>query len=87
MVDPELLRRVFEELAAEQGAFRGDPRLERYRDRLLAIDGTIWAALPRMAWAVWRQQHNHAERAQAARKVQSSGGKTRRCGAPHCQAL
>jgi hypothetical protein len=24
---------------------------------LLAIDGTIWAALPRMAWAVWRWQN------------------------------
>src|SRR2546421_3920436 len=57
VVDPALLRGVFEELAAEQGAFRGDPRLARYRDRLPAIDGTIWAALPRMAWAVWRHQH------------------------------
>jgi Transposase DDE domain len=57
VVDPELLRRVFEDLAAEQGAFRGDPRLERYREQLLAIDGAIWAALPRMAWAVWRRQH------------------------------
>lgn len=57
VVDPELLRRVFAELAAEPGPFRGDPRLERYRDELLAIDGTIWKALPRMAWAMWRHQH------------------------------
>ena len=36
---------------------RGDPRLAPYRDRLLAIDGTLWPALPRMAWAIWRYQH------------------------------
>lgn len=57
VVDPELLRRVFEELAAEPGAFRGDARLERYRGQLLAVDGTIWQALPRMAWAMWRHQN------------------------------
>ena len=56
-VAPELLQQVFAELAAEQHEFRGDPRLARYRDRLLAIDGTLWAALPRMSWAVWRWQH------------------------------
>ncbi len=56
VIDPELLRRVFGELAAEPGAFRGDARLERYRDQLMAIDGTIWKALPRMAWALWRHQ-------------------------------
>jgi hypothetical protein len=57
VVAPELLAKVFEELAAEAPAFCGDPRLAKYRDQLLAIDGTIWAALPRMAWAVWRWQN------------------------------
>lgn len=57
VVAPELLQKVFAELAAERHELHGDPRLERYRDRLLAIDGTLWAALPRMSWAVWRWQH------------------------------
>ena len=57
VVDPGLLQKVFAQLAAEQQPMQGDPRLERYRDRLLAIDGTIWAALPRMTWALWRWQH------------------------------
>lgn len=57
VVAPELLQKVFEELAAEPQAFCGDARLIPYRDQLVAIDGTIWAALPRMAWAVWRWQH------------------------------
>jgi hypothetical protein len=57
VVAPELLQKVFEELAAEAQPYRGDSRLAAYRDKLLAIDGTIWAALPKMAWAVWRCQH------------------------------
>ena len=38
-VAPELLQKVFAELAAEQQEFRGDPRLARYRDRLLTSTG------------------------------------------------
>jgi hypothetical protein len=57
VVAPELLQKVFAELAAEAQPFCGDPRLGSYRGQLLAIDGTIWAALPRMAWAVWRWQN------------------------------
>ncbi len=74
VVAPELLEKVFAELAAEQRAFCGDPRLEFYRGRLLAIDGTLWAALPRMTWAVWRWQHGR-EAAQDAPQIQPLGAK------------
>lgn len=57
VVDPALWQKVFAELAAEQQAMAGEARLAPYRDRLLAIDGTLWRALPRMAWARWRCQH------------------------------
>jgi hypothetical protein len=57
VVDPRLLHEVFLQLAAEQQPLQGDPRLARYGDKLLAIDGTVWAALPRMTWALWRWQH------------------------------
>jgi hypothetical protein len=57
VVEPALLQKVFGELAAEQSAMRGDRRLAPYRDELLVIDGTLWRALPRMAWAIWRYQH------------------------------
>ena len=57
VVDPALLHRVFAELAAEPQPCVGDRRLEPYRERLLAIDGTLWPALPRMTWALWRWQH------------------------------
>lgn len=57
VIAPELLQKVFEELAAEAQPYRGDSRLAAYRDKLLAIDGTVWAALPRMSWSIWRWQH------------------------------
>jgi hypothetical protein len=60
VIDPELLQRVFAELTAEQsscGEGLIDPRLEPYRRELLVIDSTLWRALPRMAWALWRYQH------------------------------
>jgi hypothetical protein len=57
VIDPGLLERVFGELAAEEHrAACPDKRLEAYRRELLTIDGTLWRALPRMAWAVWRYQ-------------------------------
>ena len=59
VVDPELLRKVFSQLAAERRARVSvvTARLAPYRDQLLAIDGTLWGALPRMAWAVWRYRY------------------------------
>ena len=60
VIDAELLQRVFEELAAEQQSAKAqghDQRLEPYRAQLVIVDGTLWRALPRMAWALWRYQH------------------------------
>ena len=56
VIDPALLQKVFNGLAQEAGAWRGDARLERYRESLCAVDSTLWAALPRMSWALWRWQ-------------------------------
>ena len=45
VVDPELLQKVFHELASQQQQQRAanpaDPRLARYRDQLLGIDSTL----------------------------------------------
>ena len=59
VVNPALLERVFAELAAEEQQLVNpeNKRLEAYRSQLLVIDGSLWRALPRMAWAVWRHQH------------------------------
>ena len=59
VIDLSLLERVFSELGAEgQGVGRWrDSPLEPYREQLLVVDSTLWRALPRMAWALWRYQH------------------------------
>lgn len=69
VIDPALLERVFNELAAEQLNAQSsvvDGRLESYRQQLLVVDSTLWRALPRMAWALWRYQHG----AQSALRLQ-----------------
>ena len=52
VVDAELLRALFAELAA---ASRPDAsRLAGLTGRELVVDSTVWQVLPRMAWAFWR---------------------------------
>lgn len=56
--DPELLHNVFRELSARV-AFKpkaADPRLEVFVERALAVDGSLFDALPRMTWAAYRTQ-------------------------------
>lgn len=60
VIDPALLEKVFMDLVEEEisgEAVMNDPALKRYRNVLTAVDGTLWEALPRMAWAQWRNQH------------------------------
>jgi hypothetical protein len=59
-IDPELLKRVFMDLVREEvdsEPVMRDPALLKYRRTLQVVDGTLWEALPRMGWAVWRTQH------------------------------
>ena len=59
--DPELLRRVFEDLAGRARAKDAPARPKGFPDDLdlIASDGSILEALPRMVWALWlRKEHN-----------------------------
>jgi hypothetical protein len=49
--EPELLKQVIAELAGEARALPQDPRLADLKDSLTLVDGTILAALPRLARA------------------------------------
>lgn len=50
LLDPDLLKQVFENLAAQNPISpKADPRLLHLD--LIAQDGSLWRALPRMAWA------------------------------------
>jgi hypothetical protein len=59
--DPELLRGIFEDLAGRavaKDALRRPDGLPGHLD-VIATDGTVLEALPRMVWALWlRKEHN-----------------------------
>lgn len=58
--DPELLKEVFLDLAAERKTSCGDPQLASLADKLKLVDGTLLPALPRMHWALWLNEQNRA---------------------------
>jgi hypothetical protein len=50
VLDPDLLKQVFERLVQKSAlSSKADPRLMHLE--LIAQDGSLWSALPRMAWA------------------------------------
>ena len=57
VIDPALLEAVFAELAAEAcgGGAAALPGLSADADWRI-VDSTLWEALPRMHWALWRRQ-------------------------------
>ena len=61
LLDPELLGVLLAELGAEALARNPAPRAGG-RPPLCAVDATLWEALPRMSWAIWRTQ-NQTQRA------------------------
>jgi hypothetical protein len=58
--DPALLRGVADALGAELRPLAADPRLADVRGALTLCDGTLLAALPRLAASAWN--HSHAGR-------------------------
>jgi hypothetical protein len=54
VVEPRLLERVFEELAEEIS--RRENLVSERAKKWLIQDSTLWEALPRMRWALWRRQ-------------------------------
>lgn len=54
VLEPALLEEVFRELSAQVHGTGGDPRLARRPWPI--VDSTLWEALPRMHWALWRSQ-------------------------------
>lgn len=51
--DPERLRTIVEEFAAQAPPLTSDPRLADLKQAVTLVDGTILTALPRIAAAVW----------------------------------
>ena len=55
LFDPGLLRQIIGELAQQALPLAQGREAEALRG-LTAVDGTVLAALPKMAWALWREQ-------------------------------
>jgi hypothetical protein len=70
--DPELLRGVLKELAAKTLPHELPADRAALRD-LVAVDGTLLRALPRMAWALWQDDGHRAAKAHVAFAVFRGG--------------
>jgi len=59
VVDPALLKSVYDSLAAKVAKRRPTPENSDnlFLQNMQIIDSTLWHVLPRMHWALWREQH------------------------------
>jgi hypothetical protein len=60
LVDPELLAGLLRSIASEAQPVYGDQRVRAHIQELVAVDGTLLPALPRMAWALWQDPTHRA---------------------------
>ena len=58
--DPALLVPIMEEIGRRVADIEPDPRLRALPRRPTPVDGTLLHALPKMVWALWLDEHNHA---------------------------
>ena len=70
--DPALLREVLRELATRALPHEPPPERQALRD-LVAVDGTLLRALPRMAWAAWQDGTHRAAKVHLAFEVFRAG--------------
>jgi len=63
LFDPALLAALFERLAAASPGRLDDPRLREVKETITACDGSVFRALPRMAWALWLGEADRGVRA------------------------
>jgi hypothetical protein len=60
VVEPDLLAGLLRSLSKEAAPVFGDPRVREKVQELIANDGTLLPALPRMAWALWQDPQHRA---------------------------
>jgi hypothetical protein len=61
--DAELLKGLIGELASQLKPLSHDPRLDDVGAILTLVDGTLLDALPKMAWALWKDERHRAVKA------------------------
>ncbi|ODS30486.1 MAG: transposase IS4 family protein [Candidatus Scalindua rubra] len=58
--DPELLTPIISELASRVGSLSLEKRLQNLDVAVVAVDGTLLKALPKMLWALWLDEDHRA---------------------------
>jgi len=58
--DPELLVPIIEKIAGRVQTAAADPRFAALDLAVTAVDGTLLHAMPKMLWALWLDEDNHA---------------------------
>jgi len=58
--DPQLLLKVIQELSKQFQPTFGDKRLQNICQELVAVDGSLIKALPRMSWALWQDESHRS---------------------------
>ena len=56
--DSDLLKEVLEQLLGQLKPMTRDPRLDDVKAIITLADGTLMPALSKMAWALWKDDHN-----------------------------
>ncbi len=69
--DTELLYPLIKKLAARAIPYEKDPRLKALQQNLIAVDGTLLSALPRMLWALWLDEQNRAAKLHLALDIEN----------------
>lgn len=68
--DAELLQPLIKELAAKALPFEKNPQLKALQQELVAVDGTLLPALPKMLWALWLDEQNRAAKLHLALDIE-----------------
>ncbi|MGR3317617.1 MAG: IS4 family transposase, partial [Candidatus Anammoxibacter sp.] len=58
--DPELLKPIMAKLADKANSLPVDKRLDKLEKSLVAVDGSLLKALPKMLWALWVDKDHRA---------------------------
>ncbi len=62
MFDPELLAKIYAEYQDRQGPLTMNEKLAGINQQIIAVDGSIFKAIPRVLWALWMSDSEHAIR-------------------------
>ena len=68
--DAELLQPLIKELAAQALPLENNPQLKALQQELVAVDGTLLPALPKMLWALWLDENNRAAKLHLALDIE-----------------